>query len=85
MTNQYDRHYMDGTSSGNSSLHKKNTVPLPFPIRPDEVYPKQYLTEVMNLSKDTWAEYRKRGLKKLNTNTKQAFYLGIDIIAIWRE
>lgn len=82
MAHQDDSHYRDNTSSAN---RKKDEILNPFVIRPDEVYSQKYLTQVMQLSKDTWSKWHKRGLKKLNTNTKQALYFGQDIISIWRS
>ena len=66
--------------------HQKNKSPImPFVLRPDEVYSRQYLMEVMSLSKNTFTKWHKRGLKKLNTETAQDLYLGIDLITLFRS
>lgn len=85
MCDQDDNQYTRQKSSGKDEQKEKNKVQQPFVLRPDEVYSRQYLMKVMSLSKNTFTVWHKRGLKKLNTNTAQDLYLGIDLITLFRS
>lgn len=85
MCDQDNTDYMRNMSSGKGEPEEKKAVQQPFVLRPDEVYSKQYLTEVMGLSKNTFTKWRKRGLKELNTNTSNNLYFGSDLIALFRS
>lgn len=85
MCDQDDNQYTRQKSSGKGEPKKKKPPIKPFVLRPDEVYSRQYLIEVMSLSKNTFTKWHKRGLRKLNTETAQDLYLGIDLITLFRS
>jgi hypothetical protein len=71
-------------------IHNEGVTPVsdsiePFVLLPDVVYSKEYLTQAMGLSKNTFTTWKNRGLVKLNTNTKQDLYFGSDIISMFRS
>lgn len=66
--------------------HQKKKTPIkPFVLRPDEVYSRQHLIEVMGISKNTFTTWHNRGLKPLVANTSQSLYFGSDLIALFRS
>lgn len=80
-----NKEYTRPVSSGKGKIEEKSLAQQPFVLRPDEIYSKQYLTEVMNLSKNTFTKWNKRGLKPLNTNTSNNLYFGSDLIELFRS
>lgn len=85
MTNGKGSQNEGGTSSENLENGDIPHIIEPFVLRPDEIYSKEYLTQAMSLSKNTFTTWKKRGLVKLNTNTKQDLYFGSDIILMFRS
>lgn len=80
-----NKQYTRPESSEKGNMREKSPVQQPFVLRPDEVYSKQYLTEVMNLSKNTFTRWKQRGLKPLNSNTANNLYFGSDLIDLFRS
>ena len=74
-------------NEGDTSSEKseKEEILQPFVLKPDEIYSRQYLMQVMGISKNTFTKWKKRGLEKLNTNTKDDLYFGLDLITLFRS
>lgn len=68
--------------SGNDFTEPVRSV-KPFRIEPLTAYPKEYLDEILNLSDYQWDKWHRRGLKRLNMNKKEAYYLGKNILTCW--
>lgn len=82
MTDSNDSHNRDCTSSANPKISE---ISEPFVIKPDAIYSRKYLMMVMGISKNTFTKWKERGLKKLNTNTKEDLYFGLDLITLFRS
>jgi hypothetical protein len=66
----------------------RESIPRPARLVPHGVYSELDLCHNLQLSKNTirkWRQLKVDPLVPLPTNTRQAFYLGEDVIDFWRR